>query len=221
MQPIIYILTFHGLGSPERRLPDGEDRYWLAPGFFESILDRVMGRPDVFITFDDSNSSDFLIALPALVRRQMRASFFVVSERMGLPGFLSPEQVRELAGAGMTIGSHGTQHRLWPRLGAGELDQELKASRRSLEEVAGRTVDQAACPYGGYNRRVLRAARAAGYGKIHTSDQGTARPGWWFQPRNTITRDRDLGFVETLIESKRQGLPSLIRRLKLLIKRLR
>lgn len=221
MERLIYILTFHGLGNPERHLPDGEDRYWLAPSVFEAILDRVRQQQEVFITFDDSNSSDFKIALPALVKRKMRAAFFIVSERIGLPGFLTAEQARQLVGAGMDIGSHGTRHRPWADLRAGDLDEELKASRQKIEALVGRPVHEAACPFGSYDRRVLCRARAAGYRKIYTSDQGPADPQGWFQPRNTITRGQDENYVEALIQSRNCGLPSLLRRMKLTVKRLR
>jgi peptidoglycan/xylan/chitin deacetylase (PgdA/CDA1 family) len=217
----IYILTFHGLGSPERALLDGEERYWLASAFFEGILDRVRYRPDVFVTFDDSNSSDFAIAFPALLKRRMRASFFVVSERIGLPGFLSAYQVQELAGAGMVIGSHGATHRPWVRLRRQELDEELNASRRRLEELVGQAVDQAACPLGTYNRSVLRGLRFAGYHKVYTSDQGPARPEAWLLPRNTIRREHSLDSIRKIIESKPRAVASLLRKLKLTVKQWR
>jgi peptidoglycan/xylan/chitin deacetylase (PgdA/CDA1 family) len=221
MDGTIYILTFHGLGIPERGLLQGEDLYWLAPSFFQAILDRVKHRPDVFVTFDDSNSSDFAIALPELLRRGMRASFFVVSERIDLPGYLSVDQVRELARAGMVIGSHGTRHRPWAQLSGRELDEELNASRRRLAEVLGQAVDQAACPFGSYNRRVLQQLRAAGYTKVYTSDQGPARAEAWFLPRNTIRRGSSLKDVDKVIDGKPRCLSLLWRKLKLMVKQWR
>jgi peptidoglycan/xylan/chitin deacetylase (PgdA/CDA1 family) len=221
MNGLICILTFHGLGSPERPLPDGEERYWLAPSFFEGILDRVRHRPDVLITFDDSNSSDITIALPALVKRQMRAVFFIVSERMGLPGFLSVEQVQELAQAGMAVGSHGTKHRPWTQLGGEELDEELRVSRRRLEQVVDKTVGEAACPFGSYNRRVLNRLRAAGYHKVYTSDQGLARQDDWVAARNTIMRNYSLQQVESMIQPRPRGVPAFLRMLKRTVKRLK
>jgi peptidoglycan/xylan/chitin deacetylase (PgdA/CDA1 family) len=216
-----YVLTFHGLGSPERGLPAGEDRYWVTVSFFEAILDRVRDHPEVSITFDDSNSSDCRIALPALLRRQMKAVFFMVSERLDLPGFVSTEQMKELRNAGMGIGSHGTHHRPWATLKGPELTGELTGSRARLEGLLGQPVTQAACPFGSYNRRVLRGARAAGYVKVFTSDQGPANPRSWPTPRNTITKDHDLGFVDKLIRTRPGGFKRVARSFKLTLKRLR
>lgn len=217
----IRILTFHGLGIPKRPLPAGEDNYWLDPVFYEQILDRVKGRPNILITFDDSNVSDFEIALPALIKRQLKASFFVVSERNDQPGSLTKDQIIEMARCGMTIGSHGTHHRRWATLTPTELRDELTDSRAALEKIVGTEVREAACPYGSYNRRVLQALKGAGYNRVYTSDGGVARPDEWLSARNTITRDHSLRDVEMALESKITGIPAVLRSLKLTVKRWR
>jgi peptidoglycan/xylan/chitin deacetylase (PgdA/CDA1 family) len=214
----IYILTFHGLGNPERDLPEGEGNFWLDKSFFEAILDRVKERPDVRITFDDSNSSDFRIALPALSRRRLRAAFFVVSERIDQPGFLTSEEVRTLANSGMAIGSHGKRHRRWAWLNPGELYEELNESRAKLESLLGQKVREAACPFGSYNRAVFRGLRAAGYEGVYTSDGGPSRVGEWVSARNTIVRSHTLRDVQRIIDSKQSGLVSMIRMSKFALK---
>lgn len=214
----IYILTFHGIGIPERALPDGENNYWLDPSFFEAILDCVKEHPEVRITFDDSNSSDFTIALPALVERTLHATFFVVSERIDQPGFLTTEQLRTLARSGMTIGSHGTHHRRWAQLNTCQLYAELHGSRTKLETMLGQTVREAACPFGSYSRRVLRGLRNAGYERVYTSDQGPAKPDEWVSARNTVMRSHTLRDVGSALGTKPHGLSGLGRRLKLKLK---
>jgi peptidoglycan/xylan/chitin deacetylase (PgdA/CDA1 family) len=223
MVPIrkVRYLTFHGLGRPERTLPQGEANYWLDPGFFEFILDRVREEPDVYITFDDGNSSDFHIALPALIKRKLRARFFVVSERMGQPGFLSADQVKELDNAEMSIGSHGTQHRPWAQLSPKLLKEELELSRKALELLLKKPVDEAACPFGSYNRRVLNHIRSSGYKAVFTSDQGPAIKGRWFSPRNTIVRTDNVNSLESILRSDPKGFSALFRKIKILIKQWR
>ena len=74
-QEPVCILTFHGLGQPERRVADGEEEFWLTPSFFEGVLDVAKGQPNTEITFDDANSSDYTVGLPALLRRGMKGTF--------------------------------------------------------------------------------------------------------------------------------------------------
>jgi len=88
----------------------------------------VRHRPDVRIFFDDSNRSDVDIALPALLERGMRATFFVLAGRLDDPAHLDDSDLRRLVAAGMGIGSHGMRHRDWRRLDDAELDDELVTS---------------------------------------------------------------------------------------------
>ena len=74
-------ILFHGVGKPARELEPGEDVYWVTEDRFRSILDEISGWPEVRISFDDSNSSDLEIALPALIERGLTADFFVLAGR--------------------------------------------------------------------------------------------------------------------------------------------
>ena len=97
-------------------LDPGEDRFWIPVDPFRSILDILAGRNDVRITFDDGNASDLDIALGELRDRDLTATFFVIAGRIGAPGSLDEDGMLELARHGMTIGSHGMDHRPWRRL---------------------------------------------------------------------------------------------------------
>jgi peptidoglycan/xylan/chitin deacetylase (PgdA/CDA1 family) len=185
------ILTFHGLGEPPAAATDAERQVWVAVPWFEAIVDAL--APDgVGLAFDDGNSSDVEHALEILLRRGQTASFFVLTGRIGAEGYLDAEDIRRLHLAGMGIGSHGVDHRDWRTLSASELDRELTLSRGVLSEVVGSEISEAACPFGSYDRRVLRAVRAAGYRTVCNSDDGPARAGSWLIPRNTVHRGRPL-----------------------------
>jgi peptidoglycan/xylan/chitin deacetylase (PgdA/CDA1 family) len=179
-------LTFHGIGTPERALDPGESEVWVTREQFLSLLDDVADRPDVRITFDDGNAGDVEHALPALRERGMRATFFVVAGRLGTPRFLDAAGVRELSAAGMQIGCHGMHHRAWRGLDDAALREELVDAKAILERVVGQPVTQAACPFGSYDRRVLRTLRGCGYRQVYTSDRGTARSSGFLQARNSV-----------------------------------
>jgi peptidoglycan/xylan/chitin deacetylase (PgdA/CDA1 family) len=214
-------LTFHGIGEARRPLDPGEDLLWLGVDQFESALDEIVGRSDVQITFDDGNASDFEHALPQLRRRGLTATFFVVAGRLGVPGFLDESGVRALADAGMGIGCHGMRHRSWRRLEEQALWEELVDARRLLEQVVERPVAEAACPFGSYDRRVLRSLRRCGYRRIYTSDRGTARSDDWVQARNSVRTGDGPGLVDHILSLKGSPPEALRRRLRLAVKRWR
>ena len=186
MTPSLLQLTFHGLGEPPAGTPAEEARRWVDPERAAAIMGLLSARSDVALTFDDGFASDIDVALPLLRRHRLRASFFVVAGQIGTPGHIDADGVRQLRAEGMEVGSHGMQHRSWCGLDDAGLREELVLARRSIEETLGTQVRAAACPFGRYNRRVLRALRRAGYERVLTSDGGRSDPLAWLQPRNTV-----------------------------------
>jgi peptidoglycan/xylan/chitin deacetylase (PgdA/CDA1 family) len=143
---------------------------------------RRSGGPYVAITFDDGYADNYTHALPLLRARGMAASFFVavgfierdddVMEHLAevwedpLPP-LSWDQVAEMRGAGMSIGSHTWSHRNLARLSMADAERDLTRAREVLEERLGQRVPTVAYPWGKLGRHVtdqtLAAARRAGY----------------------------------------------------------
>jgi peptidoglycan/xylan/chitin deacetylase (PgdA/CDA1 family) len=192
-------LNFHGVGPVSRDLDASEHNYWLDQRFFEAVLGLARGQAHVCLTCDDGNASDVDVVLPMLLRHGLQATFFVCSGRLGQPTFLSCADLRELQAQGMTIGSHGVVHMPWRHLSPDQLRDELEGSRRVLEDVCGRPVDAAACPFGAYDRAVLNGLRRAGYRLVYTSDGGVGVTGHWLQPRTTVTRSMTLSDVQRLV----------------------
>lgn len=216
------ILTFHGIGAVQRPLDPGEDEVWLRTDEVAPILDAAARHADrVRLTFDDGNASDLEIALPTLRARGMHATFFVVAGKLGEHGYLDEDGVRALADAGMRIGCHGMRHRPWRHLADAELHEELVTARDVLERIVGRPVEQAACPFGSYDRRVLGRLRAAGYKHVFTSDGGWARQDAWLQGRNTLRTDATAAALEQLSTQRAPALVVLARQPRLVAKRLR
>ena len=179
-------VCFHGVGTLDREREPGEASYWVGRDAFLEILDALVGRPDVRISFDDGNASDVEVALPALQERDLTATFFVLAGRLDTPGSLARDHVRELAGAGMRIGTHGMHHRSWRAMSAAEARLELVEARDTIAEVAGTVVTEAALPLGLYDRRVLADLRRHGYRRVFTSDRARASESAWLSPRYSV-----------------------------------
>ncbi len=72
-------------------------------------------------------------------------------------------ELRTLAQAGMTIGFHTLRHSVLTGLPDESLARAMREGRDELAAATGAPVDFLAYPHGQANRRVARAARAAGY----------------------------------------------------------
>lgn len=187
------IFNFHGIGEPPVHTDPDELNYWLDEASFAAALDGIehLGarlNVPVKITFDDGNISDVLIAMPALVKRGLNAAFFVCTGRIGQPDYLDVAGIKDLLQSGMEVGSHGVWHVDWRKTSAKDLHAEVIGSKQQLEDIFAQPVTQAGIPFGSYDRRVLRSAKAAGYRHILSSDGGYAMQGSWLQPRLTLDR---------------------------------
>jgi len=213
-------LNFHGLGSPPGHVDSAEARFWLPVDFFREVLEMIRGLSQVRLTFDDGNSSDFHLALPELTKRGLTAEFFILAGYLEDPNHLDATQIKEMQGQGMSFGSHGMAHRAWPGCDDATLSEEILQARRRIEVVTERGVDHAACPFGAYDRRSLRALRRAGFHKVYTSDRGVALADEWLQRRNSLRVTDTLADVEALLDAPARGFRTWPIRIRTLIKSL-
>ncbi|MBV9198465.1 MAG: polysaccharide deacetylase family protein [Alphaproteobacteria bacterium] len=180
------ILVYHHIRQPvsfssraERRLTvtpevfDRQMKYLQENGYhvipFASLvgyLKRESELPDkpVIISFDDGWEDQFVNALPRLEEYHYNATFFVITNFIDAPGFLSWPQLRRILAAGMEIGSHTRSH---PRLdkikNPGMLWDQIYASKQTLESQLGAAVEEFAYPFGSYNAAAASMVRSAGY----------------------------------------------------------
>jgi peptidoglycan/xylan/chitin deacetylase (PgdA/CDA1 family) len=215
-------LCFHGIGAPDRALEPDEELYWVSFDRFEALLETIATLPAARITFDDGNASDFEWALPALQRRKLTATFFVIAGRLDRQGSLTRGQVRALARAGMKIGSHGMFHRPWRSLSRHELRTDLVDARQLISDAAGEPVRQVACPFGSYDRTVLSVIGRCGFTRVYTVDGGSARAAAWLQSRHTIRHDDTPDRIGRLVQSPDGSLTATaVRAAKSFVKRCR
>jgi len=127
----------------------------------------------VGLTFDDGYQDFVRYAIPVLRRYGFTATAFVLAGRLGgenvwsRPGprkaLLTAGQVREVAQAGIEIGSHGLNHVSLPQVDDIRLNAETARSRAILQELVGQRTHGFCYPYGHLDARVVEAVRAAGY----------------------------------------------------------
>jgi peptidoglycan/xylan/chitin deacetylase (PgdA/CDA1 family) len=196
-------LAVHGIGRPARPLDPGEDERWVTVEQFERVLDAVEGA-DVHLTFDDGNESDVEIVLPRLVDRGLTAEFFPLAGRLGQRGYLDRAGLRELARAGMEIGSHGWEPRDWRRLDDRHARRELSDAPKLLGDLCGRPVERYSLPFGAYDRRVLARLKQAGATRVYTSDGGAARGDGWLQARTELRHDLDEDWLHGVLATGRR-----------------
>ena len=108
------------------------------------------------ITFDDGNKIQYAKFYPSLDEHKIRATFYIITSRIGRPGKIDWDELRDLYDSDNEIGSHTHTHPHLTELSDIELDFELKKTRALLSPFKCRTL---AYPFGEYDERVIDYAR--------------------------------------------------------------
>lgn len=219
----LLVLMYHGIHESRTSRGHFDPRYSLTPDRFRSQTkflqergvarwlpvagEAVVAPPApadrhmVLISFDDGDASNLDQALPILQESGLSAVFFITRDHVGQPGMISNAGLRELADAGMVIGSHGLSHRFLNTLSPATLTIELASSRDFLQQITGREVVLLSLPGGRGGPRELKAAQAAGYRSVFGSRPGnnqTTQAGGLIE-RLVISRQTDTQAFEQLV----------------------
>lgn len=169
--------------------------FLVAEGYATPTMGELVAEPNKWtgrtavITFDDGYV-DNLVACGELLKRGMRATWFLVTGSIGQPPqwpadgrpagrLLNAAELREMRENGMEIGSHSVNHVRLTEADDVRLAQELADSKATLEDLLGHSVGSFAYPYGVWDQRCATAVQLAGY-----SAACTTRTGWALRDSN-------------------------------------
>ena len=138
------------------------------------LSDKTTPARPWMITFDDGGVSSYTTIADQLDGLGWRAHFFITTDYINTPGFMTADQIRELHHRGHVIGSHSCSHPLrFAALPWNELKREWSESIRKLSSLLGEPVRIASIPGGQYSRKVAEAADAEGIKALFTSEPTT------------------------------------------------
>lgn len=139
---------------------------------------RALPDRSVVLTFDDGFQDFATVVAPHLMRRNVPATVFVITDRAygNLPpngeSFLTWEEIRELAKSGLDIGSHTCAHRHLPDLSLPEVMRELSESQAAVRIHTQQTQVALSYPFGQTSEQISKMASSAGYSCAIAADCG-------------------------------------------------
>lgn len=140
---------------------------------FKDLQQPLPAKP-IILTFDDGYEDAYTTAFPALQKEGMKAVFYIVSQFVNTPAYVTTEQVKDLDKAGMEIGSHTINHADLSKQTETQQLRQLTESKQFLEQLIGKPVTAFCYPSGKYNETTLALDKKVGYTSATTTHPGVA-----------------------------------------------
>lgn len=129
----------------------------------------------IILTFDDGYADQYINVFPTLNDFGFTGTFFVITQfaDRNLNGYMTWEQIQELASNGMEIGTHTIDHRAnLAGLGVNTQRHAIQPARDALQKFAPDASPVFAYPAGSYDKTTLALLRELGYRAAVTTKQG-------------------------------------------------
>jgi peptidoglycan/xylan/chitin deacetylase (PgdA/CDA1 family) len=134
----------------------------------------------VSLSFDDGMEDNHSVLLPLLRDYGVTATIYVATGLLGQSNpwidpragarFMTEDELRTVAAAGLEIGAHTVTHPDLSQLGVEECLDEMQRSRADLEAITGGAVTTFAYPFCRYGPAAVEAARRAGFAAAVTCE---------------------------------------------------
>ena len=133
-------------------------------------------RP-IVITFDDNNLDNYTVAFPIMKKYGFTGLLYVPYNYIGADGYMTANQLKEMAAAGWEIGSHSLNHPNLNIMPPERLRAEIVDSRKELEGLLGVPILTFAYPFGDVSSDAVDYVKFANYiaamgATGFTADQG-------------------------------------------------
>mgnify|MGYP001591208065 CR=1 FL=1 len=140
-------------------------------------------KPSILLTIDDGYKDVLDNLCPYLIKKNIPAIFFVLSnselvnrrELQNNKDLLGIKDVRKILEMGFDIGSHTQTHSNLLEVSDQKLAEEIISSKNKLQRDLNTKISYFAYPKGIFSKKSVKACREAGYRLAFTTEFGVAR----------------------------------------------
>lgn len=138
--------------------------------------DKISVAKPVILTFDDGYADFYSAAYPELVKRNMKATVYMISGKVddSENRYLTSSQLKEMAQSDLiTVGSHTVSHINFKTANVAKATQEAFQSQKTLEQITGKPVVHFCYPSGQFDESSIKILKSLGYISSATTIEGT------------------------------------------------
>ncbi len=142
----------------------------------EMLREKKIPAKTIVLTFDDGYTSVYTNAWPILQEYGFTGTVYVCTSFFGRSNYLTIDQTKQLAAAGIEIGSHTCNHISLKEASYDQQVKEIVVSKQVLEENLGQPCLSFCYPTGTYSDITPGIIKDAGYTSAVTVAYGHASP---------------------------------------------
>ena len=117
----------------------------------------------VMISFDDTRLDHYTVALAELNKYGFKGVFFIMTVSLNRPGYMTKEQVKQLADEGHAIGLHTWNHKNVKTFTKEDWSIQVTKPRDQLKAITGKPIDYFAYPFGLWDKPGVDKIKGHGF----------------------------------------------------------
>ncbi len=143
--------------SQQMKLLADSGYHTILPDQLMAYLTRGEALPSkpVMLTFDDTDDSQYRVGLAEMRKYGFKGVFFIMTVSIGRPGYMTKDQIKELAQDGHIIGSHTWDHHNVKQYAGSDWQIQLDKPLKQLENITGTQIKYFAYPFGLWNTAAI------------------------------------------------------------------
>jgi peptidoglycan/xylan/chitin deacetylase (PgdA/CDA1 family) len=159
-----YIVPVSNFQEQIKLLADSGYHTILPDQLYEYLVHgkSLPGKP-VMITFDDTRLEHFAVAKSELDKYGFKGVFFIMTVSLNRPGYMTREQVKQLADEGHIIGLHTWNHKNVKTFTDEDWAIQIEKPWEQLKQITGKPVDYFAYPFGLWDKPTLGKIKEHGF----------------------------------------------------------
>ncbi len=184
------ILTYHHIrnyNNPEDKAgtdisvsPENFDSQmkWLNDNNFQTVGLDYFNRPfklekkPIIITFDDGYQDNYDEAFQILNKYDFKGVFYIITDKVNFPEYLTWNEILKMKNAGMIFGSHTLSHPPLDAIAKDKREKEISESKQALEDHLGAAINDFCYPYGRHDQSVVDIVKKYNYKTATTTKSG-------------------------------------------------
>jgi peptidoglycan/xylan/chitin deacetylase (PgdA/CDA1 family) len=159
-----YIVPVANFREQIKLLADSGYHSILPDQLYDYLLyGKTLPSKPVIISFDDTRLDHYTVALAELNKYGFKGVFFIMTVSLNRPGYMTKEQVKQLADEGHVIGLHTWNHKNVKTFTEEDWAIQIERPWEQLKAITGKPVDYFAYPFGLWNKEGLEKIKQYGF----------------------------------------------------------